>query len=74
VARAVWQCEVLSGCPFCQVQGEEGVWTRSCSGPAAGWFARRPGVLAWQERFTGIVIVALGVRLLLFDDARPTWG
>jgi threonine/homoserine/homoserine lactone efflux protein len=44
------------------------------SGAIGGWLARRPGVLAWQERFTGIVMVVLGVRLLLAGDARPTRG
>jgi threonine/homoserine/homoserine lactone efflux protein len=41
---------------------------------SAGWLARRPGVLAWQERLTGLVMVALGVQLLLVGDARPTLG
>jgi threonine/homoserine/homoserine lactone efflux protein len=44
------------------------------SGAIGGWLGRRPGVLAWQERVTGIVMVALGVRLLLAGDARPTRG
>jgi len=34
------------------------------SGALGGWLARRPGALAWQERFAGVVMVALGVRPL----------
>lgn len=41
------------------------------SGALGGWLARRPGLLAWQERFAGAVMVILGVRLLLSGDARP---
>ena len=39
--------------------------TAMASGAAGGWLARRPGLLAWQERFAGAVIVALGLRLLV---------
>lgn len=35
------------------------------SGAVGGWLARRPGLVAWQERFGGAVMVALGLRLLL---------
>ena len=38
------------------------------SGTLGGWLARRPGLIAWQERFTGAVMVALGLRLLLAGD------
>lgn len=41
------------------------------SGALGSWLARRPGLLAWQERFAGVVMVSLGVRLLLWGDARP---
>ncbi len=44
------------------------------SGTVGGWIARRPGLIAWQERFTGAVMVALGVRLLVAGDARPIRG
>jgi threonine/homoserine/homoserine lactone efflux protein len=44
------------------------------SGAVGNWLARRPGIIAWQERFTGLVMVALGIRLLLVGDARPTRG
>ena len=40
---------------------------------ALPWLARRPGIVAWQERFTGVVMVVLGIRLLL-GDARPARG
>ena len=35
------------------------------SGAAGQWLHRYPGLIAWQERFTGVVMVALGVRLFL---------
>lgn len=44
------------------------------SGTLGGWLARRPGLIAWQERFTGSVLVALGLRLLLAGDARAARG
>lgn len=44
------------------------------SGTLGGWLARRPGLIAWQERFTGAVLVALGLRLLLAGDARAARG
>jgi threonine/homoserine/homoserine lactone efflux protein len=44
------------------------------SGAVGGWLARRPGIVAWQERFTGVVMVALGIRLLLGGDARLARG
>ena len=43
------------------------------SAAVGGWLARRPGIVAWQERFTGVVMVALGIRLLV-GDARPARG
>lgn len=42
------------------------------SGAVGGWLARRTGFLIWQERFTGVVMVGLGLRLLLSGDGRPT--
>ena len=44
------------------------------SGAVGGWLARRPGIVAWQERFTAVVMVALGIRLLFVGDARPARG
>jgi threonine/homoserine/homoserine lactone efflux protein len=41
------------------------------SGAVGGWLARKPGVLVWQERFAGLVMVGLGLRLLLAGDGRP---
>jgi threonine/homoserine/homoserine lactone efflux protein len=39
--------------------------TALASGAVGGWLARRPGLIAWQERFAGAVMVALGLRLLV---------
>jgi hypothetical protein len=52
------------------------------SGAVGGWLARRPGFLVWQERFTGLVIIGLDIRLLLgtkrqlprIYDAGPSLG
>ncbi len=38
------------------------------SGEIGGWLARRPRFRAWQERFTGLVMVGLGLRLLLTGE------
>lgn len=43
----------------------------SIRGAVGGWIACRPDDLVWQERLTGVVMVALGVRLLLAGDGRP---
>ncbi|MFH6782548.1 MULTISPECIES: LysE family translocator [Methylobacterium] len=40
------------------------------AGSIGGWLARHPGLIAWQERFTGLVMVGLGVRLALSGDTR----
>lgn len=34
------------------------------SGTVGQWLGRRPGLLEWQQRFTGIVMVGLAVRLI----------
>lgn len=44
------------------------------SGTVGNWVARKPHLIAWQERFTGAVMVALGLRLLLASDVRPARG
>lgn len=45
------------------------------SGAVGGWLAHRPGSLAWQARFTGAVVVALGLWMVLVGDApRPALG
>jgi len=40
------------------------------SGSIGQWLSRRPGFLAWQERLTGGVMIALGLRLLVFGETR----
>lgn len=40
------------------------------AGSLGGWLSRHPRVIAWQERFTGVVLVALGARLLIAGDPR----
>lgn len=48
--------------------------TAMASGTVGSWLARRPGLLAWQQRFTAVVMVGLGLRLLLTGGnagARP---
>lgn len=42
------------------------------SGSVGHFLNRWPRLLAWQERFTGIVMVGLGIRLLLSGSASPT--
>src|SRR5262249_17666682 len=41
------------------------------AGTCGRWLARRPGLIAWQERFAGVVMVGLGLRLALSGDIRP---
>ncbi|MBM6593824.1 LysE family translocator [Microvirga pudoricolor] len=41
------------------------------TGTIGNWLARRPGLIAWQERCAGVVMVALGLRLALTGDASP---
>lgn len=40
------------------------------SGSVGQWVSRRPGFLAWQEKLIGAVMIALGLRLLIFGEAR----
>jgi threonine/homoserine/homoserine lactone efflux protein len=40
------------------------------SGAVGASLARWPGFVAWQERFTGLVMVGLGLRLFLTGDGR----
>jgi threonine/homoserine/homoserine lactone efflux protein len=40
------------------------------SGSLGGWLSGHPRVVAWQERFTALVLFGLGARLLFADDAR----
>jgi threonine/homoserine/homoserine lactone efflux protein len=39
------------------------------SGTVGQWLNRWPRLLIWQRRFTGLVMVALGLRLVLFGNA-----
>lgn len=41
------------------------------SGTVGQFLHRWPKLLAWQERFTGIVLVGLGIRLLLSGSPSP---
>ena len=41
------------------------------SGTVGEWLNRWPGLLAWQERFTGLVMIGLGMRLLVSGNASP---
>ena len=38
-----------------------------CFGAAGDWLRRRPGVWRWQQRVTGSLFVALGLRLALVE-------
>ena len=40
------------------------------AGTFGRWLARRPALIAWQERFAGVVMVGLGLRLALSGDVR----
>jgi threonine/homoserine/homoserine lactone efflux protein len=40
------------------------------AGTFGRWLARRPALIAWQERFAGAVMVGLGLRLALSGDMR----
>jgi threonine/homoserine/homoserine lactone efflux protein len=40
------------------------------SGAVGGWLARHKCFVAWQERFAGLVMIWLGVRLILGADLR----
>ncbi|HEV7368701.1 LysE family translocator [Arenibaculum sp.] len=39
-------------------------------GTLGGWLARRPGLLAWQERLAGLAMMVLGLHLALTGDGR----
>jgi threonine/homoserine/homoserine lactone efflux protein len=42
------------------------------SGTVGQWLARWPRLLAWQQRFTGSVMVGLGLRLILSGNTSPS--
>lgn len=39
------------------------------TGTIGEWLSRRPGLIAWQERCAGLIMVGLGLRLALAGDA-----
>ncbi|MBB3591027.1 threonine/homoserine/homoserine lactone efflux protein [Rhizobium sp. BK529] len=41
------------------------------AGGLGDWLSRRPHLLIWQKRFTGLVMLGLGIRLALTGEARP---
>lgn len=41
------------------------------SGSVGQFLHRWPKLLAWQERFTGIILLGLGIRLLLSGSPSP---
>ncbi|MGK3113407.1 LysE family translocator [Candidatus Pantoea formicae] len=42
------------------------------AGSIGQWMARHPAVLIWQERFTGLIMILLGARLLLVGGSAGT--
>src|SRR5829696_4231422 len=44
--------------------------TAFAAGSVGDLIARRPGLVAWQERFAGAVMLALALRLVVGGDAR----
>jgi threonine/homoserine/homoserine lactone efflux protein len=34
------------------------------------WLSRHPGLVVWQERMTGLVMIVLGIRLIFSGDTR----
>jgi threonine/homoserine/homoserine lactone efflux protein len=40
------------------------------AGTFGRWLARRPALIAWQQRFAGVVMVGLGLQLALSGDLR----
>lgn len=42
------------------------------SGTIGQWLARWPRLLAWQQRFTGCVMIALGLRLIVSGNASAS--
>jgi threonine/homoserine/homoserine lactone efflux protein len=44
--------------------------TAFAAGSVGDLIARRPGLVAWQERFAGAVMLALALRLVVAGDAR----
>lgn len=42
------------------------------SGALGQWMARHAGVMIWQERFTGLVMIGLGARLIFSGNNLPS--
>ncbi|WP_442910715.1 hypothetical protein [Kluyvera sp. CHPC 1.2972] len=42
---------------------------RAASVRVGEWLGKHPGFLKWQERFTGVVMMGLGLRMLLGGSA-----
>jgi len=42
------------------------------AGRLGNWISQRPNLIVWQKRFTGVVLIGLGLRLAFAGDARPT--
>lgn len=42
------------------------------SGTLGRWLTRWPALQQWQERFTGMVMFGLGIRLMLSDNSAPS--
>jgi threonine/homoserine/homoserine lactone efflux protein len=65
----VWLQLLLLGC----IQKLAGVLSLGsvalASGTVGQWLSRWPNLLAWQQRFTGVVMIALGLRLILLGNS-----
>jgi threonine/homoserine/homoserine lactone efflux protein len=44
------------------------------SGAVGAWLARRPTFLLWQKRFTGSIMIGLGMRLLIGNPTSASAG
>jgi threonine/homoserine/homoserine lactone efflux protein len=57
------------------IQKVVGIFTMGGVALAAGslgaWLARRPKFLVWQKRFSGMVMIGLGIRLLFSGNSTP---
>lgn len=42
------------------------------SGTFGNWLGQHPGFIKWQERFTGVVMIGLGIRMLLSGSGVVT--
>jgi threonine/homoserine/homoserine lactone efflux protein len=70
-AGPVWQQLLILGA----LQKFSGIFSLGgvalASGAVGAWLNRRPTFLVWQKRFTGSIMIGLGIRLLLTDNAGP---